>query len=123
VPGACCGTAVAFGVIWLTDRTRFAAAHRLAAGPALRRHRVWALSSAQLPFLRNRFGVSRERLCHPLFGIEASYFSPAMSSVEPGQVVSVGNDQGHEHDALLRGPAAAMRRSDGFVVSSRNTSA
>jgi glycosyltransferase involved in cell wall biosynthesis len=110
VPTAHRGGAVALGVIWLTDRTRFRAAHRLAAGPALRRaRRVWALSSAQLPVLRDGFGVCQERLHHLLFGIDASFFTPAGSPAESGLVLSVGNDRHRDYDTVLRAMVEVKR--------------
>ncbi len=97
---------VATGVIWLTDRTSHTTAHRAVAGPALRRaHRVWALSSAQLPVLRDALRVPQARLRHLLFGIDADFFTPDNTEPAPGLVVSAGNDRHRDHATVVRAMA------------------
>lgn len=110
------GTAgpVATGVIWLTDRRRTSAAHRRLAGESLRRAAaVWALSSAQLPVLRDRFGVRPDRLHHVLFGVDADFFRPEPVEPDPGLVVGVGNDADRDHPLLVRAVAAVRRANRG----------
>lgn len=102
---------VATGVIWLTDRTRYAAAHRALAGRALRRaHRVWALSSAQLPLLRDALRVPATRLRHLLFGIDADFFTPDGTDPVPGLVVSVGNDRHRDHGLVVAATAMVAQK-------------
>jgi len=111
--------AVATGVIWLTDRTRAVAAHRALAGPALRAaHRVWALSSAQLPVLRDAFGVPEGRLRHLLFGIDADFFRPvagdpgpaAAADLDAALVVGAGNDRHRDHLTLVEAMAQVREK-------------
>jgi glycosyltransferase involved in cell wall biosynthesis len=102
---------VATGVIWLTDRARAAAAHRRLAGPALRRARlVWALSRAQLPVLRDQFGVRDSRLAHVTFGIDADFFAAGPQAATPGLVVAAGNDRHRDHALAVRAMAEVRRR-------------
>lgn len=102
---------VATGVIWLTDRVRRAAAHRRLAGPALRSaHRVWTLSSAQLPVLRDHFGVSERKLAHLLFGIDADFFAPGLAPPTPGLAVSAGNDRHRDHETLVAAIGEVRRK-------------
>jgi glycosyltransferase involved in cell wall biosynthesis len=104
--------AVATGVIWLTDRTGAVAAHRALAGPALRSaYRVWALSSAQLPVLRDTFGVPERRLVHLRFGIDAEFFHPDDHTPPvPGLVVGAGNDQHRDHPTLVAAMAQVQQK-------------
>lgn len=101
------GIPVATGIIWLTDRRR---AQRLA-GRALRRaYRVWALSSAQLPILRDELGVPQDRLRHLLFGIDADFFTAAGTEPVPGLVASAGSDSDRDNATLLQAMHLVQRR-------------
>ena len=94
------GIPVASGVIALTDRDR---SHRGLAAPLLRRaHRVWALSSAQLPVLRDELGVPEQRLRHLIFGIDGEFFTPHDAEPVPGLVASAGNDRHRDHPTVVR---------------------
>ncbi len=131
------------GVIWLTDEQRDSRLHRLLAGGGLRRaHRVWALSSAQLPVLRDTFRVPETRLVHLPFGIDTDFFTPS-AAPRPGPnrnaahevqrdhprfdtdrsaaregdgrlVVSAGNDRHRDHGTLLAALAEARRKEPGL---------
>ena len=109
VPSALLGRVpVATGVIALTDR---GAAQRRVAGAALRRaHQVWALSTAQLPLLRDEAGVPAGRLHHLLFGIDCDFFTPGDAQPRPGLVASAGNDQHRDHATVVRAMALVRRR-------------
>ena len=108
------GPLVATGVIWLTDEQRTSRTHRLLAGPGLRRaHRVWTLSSAQLPVLRDDFGVPRERLVHLPFGIDADFFTPGGAPV-PDLVIGAGNDRHRDHATLVAALVQARRARPGL---------
>ncbi|WP_328414051.1 glycosyltransferase family 4 protein [Micromonospora sp. NBC_00389] len=94
------GVPVATGVIALTDRDR---THRRLAAPLLRRaHRVWALSSAQLPVLHDELGVPEHRLRHLLFGIDGEFFTLGDDEPVPGLVASAGNDRDRDHHTVVR---------------------
>ncbi|GAA0450195.1 glycosyl transferase [Paractinoplanes deccanensis] len=109
------GPKVLTGVIWLTDEQRTSRTHRLLAGSALRRaHRVWALSSAQLPVLRDDFGVPEKHLVHLPFGIDTDFFRPAATDPEPGLVIGAGNDRHRDHPALVAA-VGTLRRTDPAV--------
>ena len=105
------GPPVVTGVIWLTDEQRTSRVHRLLAGPGLRRaHRVWALSSAQLPVLRDDFGVPERRLVHLPFGIDADFFTPGLGAgPSPGLLVGAGNDRHRDHPTLVAAVAQVRR--------------
>lgn len=94
---------VATGVIWLTDFREPKASRILARRALARASLVWALSSAQIPILRQEFGVAECRLRHLLFGIDEEFFRPADSGMEntPGLVGSVGNDRGRDFSTLI----------------------
>jgi glycosyltransferase involved in cell wall biosynthesis len=101
---------VVTGVIWLTEPTRHrSATDRLARAALCRAAGVWALSSAQLPILRERWRVPQSRLHWLPFGIDAEFFAPAGES-DPSLVVSVGNDRHRDHATLVQGLARAQSR-------------
>lgn len=108
VPSALLGhVPVATGVIALTDRS---AAQRRIAGAALRKaHRVWALSTAQLPVLRDEAGIPADRLHHLLFGIDSDFFTPGETQPQPGLVVSAGNDRHRDHATVVRAMTLVRR--------------
>jgi glycosyltransferase involved in cell wall biosynthesis len=102
------GLPVATGVVALTDRDR---GHLSRYGRVLRRaHRVWALSTAQLPVLRDEVGVPADRLRHLLFGIDADYFTMDGAEPTPGLVSSAGNDQHRDHPTVVAAMAEVRRR-------------
>jgi len=84
---------VVTGVIWATDgavprrvRPLVKAALRQARG-------VVVLSSAQVEPLVGELGVPRGRVHVLPFGVDADFFAPMDSAVDPDLVVSVGNDR------------------------------
>jgi glycosyltransferase involved in cell wall biosynthesis len=89
---------VVTGVVWLTDevdaRTAFFARQALpkAAG-------VWASCSAMIPRLKEDWGVAKPQ--HIPLGIDVDFFTPK-PGMEPGLVVSAGNDRHRDHDLLIR---------------------
>ena len=94
---------VATGVIWATESSAGARSglSEAVTRAALRRAgAVWALSSAQLPVLRERFGVAERRLHHLVFGVDADFFLPG-GAPEPDLVVSVGNDRHRDHRTVV----------------------
>ncbi|MEU4424435.1 glycosyltransferase family 4 protein [Actinoplanes sp. NPDC024001] len=100
VPAAWQSSMVLTGVIWLTDE-HSGRIRRILGGSGLRRaHRVWSLSSAQLPVLRDVFGIPQQRLVHVPFGIDADFFTPG-GEPTPGLVVSAGNDRHRDHSTLV----------------------
>jgi glycosyltransferase involved in cell wall biosynthesis len=100
---------VATGVIWLPEtwsRWHGAARHLLARAAA-----VWALSPAQLPELRDQWGVAASRLHHLPFGIDEQFWSPLpRDSDAPAVVLGVGNDRHRDHDLLVRAVAGLPAR-------------
>ncbi|MCK9900281.1 group 1 glycosyl transferase [Parafrankia colletiae] len=103
--------AVATGVIWLTDAVGRPRGALAMAPSALRSAQlVWALSSAQIPVLRDVFGVPERQLGHLPFGVDADFFRPAIVEPVPGLVVSIGNDRHRDHETLLRAAAAAAAK-------------
>ncbi len=105
---------VVTGVIWLTDEQRTSRTHRLLGGSGLRRaHRVWALSSAQLPVLRDDFGVPPRRLVHVPFGIDADFFTPGGAEATPGLLIGAGNDRHRDHRTLVAALASVHRNHPG----------
>ncbi|ABW10209.1 glycosyl transferase group 1 [Parafrankia sp. EAN1pec] len=109
------GRPVATGVIWLTDSVGRPRGALALAPRALRSAQlVWALSSAQLPVLRDVLKVAERRLAHLPFGIDADFFRPAGTDPVPGLVVSVGNDRHRDHDTLLAAIADAAGKVTGL---------
>jgi glycosyltransferase involved in cell wall biosynthesis len=103
------GPKVITGVIWLTDEKRTSRVHQLLGGSALRRaHRVFTLSSAQIPVLRDAFGVSDRHLLHLPFGIDTDFFTSG-GEPTPGLVVGAGNDRHRDHATLVAAVAQVAR--------------
>ncbi len=106
-------TAVATGVIWLTEE--------LAAGPArpgaraavsaLRRCAlVWVLAEPQRAVLQAA-GVPAGRLARLPFGVDADFWAPAPpGGVDPDLLLAVGNDRSRDWDTLLTAFAALRAR-------------
>ncbi|MGY1659605.1 glycosyltransferase [Geodermatophilus sp. SYSU D00705] len=106
--------AVATGVIWLTDHVRRPRALLAAEREALQRCvAVWALSSAQLPILREVWGVDDRRLHHLRFGVDQEFWTPSREAAGPGRVLVVGNDRDRDHDTAIRAVEALKDRGSG----------
>lgn len=100
---------VVSGVIWLTDAQRRRRWSEWAARRALQRcGAVWALSSAQLPELRENWQVNPRRLHHLPFGVDAAFWS-ASGPGEVGRVLVVGNDRDRDHATAVRAAGLAQR--------------
>lgn len=103
---------LATGVIWLTDHDqRPSAGVRTAARSALTRaSAVWALSSAQLPLLRDEWGVPARRLHRLPFGVDADFWLPSsQAAVEENLVLGVGNDRHRDHRLLVQAVSSLQR--------------
>ncbi len=104
---------VVAGVIWLTDR-RLSALDRTVALPALRSARlVWTSSSAQVPVLRDGFGIPERRLAHVPFGIDTDFFRSGPVPPTPGLVAGAGNDRHRDHPALVAAMAQVREKVPG----------
>jgi glycosyltransferase involved in cell wall biosynthesis len=104
---------VATGVIWATDDqpARPGAADRMARRALQRAAAVWALSSAQLPVLRDEWGIEASRLHHLPFGIDLSFFGTG-GEPTPGRVMSAGNDRHRDYGTLIAAMSDIRRRRD-----------
>ncbi|WP_430791680.1 glycosyltransferase family 4 protein [Actinoplanes sp. G11-F43] len=111
------------GVIWLTDEQRDSRLHRLLAGGGLRRaHRVWALSSAQLPVLRDTFRVPETRLVHLPFGIDTDFFTPS-AVPRPGPNRNAAHEAQRDHVRFDTDRSAAHEAQRGHIRSDTDRSA
>lgn len=93
---------VIFGVIWLTEPSR--ASHwtdRIARQAFRRCSGVWALSSAQVPVVRECWPIDRARVHHLLFGVDDTFWTPS-GEPQRGRVVVVGNDRHRDHGTAIR---------------------
>lgn len=109
------GPAVATGVIWLTDAPRVAAPLAFLARRALRRSAaVWVLSTAQLPVLRDEWGVPERSLHWLPFGIDAEFWSlgtaDSPAHADRPLVLGVGNDRHRDHSGLVTAVAGLPAR-------------
>ncbi len=108
------GPDVATGVIWLTDALRMPAALAALSRRALSRAAaVWAFSTAQLPVLRDDWGVSEKSLHWVPFGIDYEFWSPAVEDSDvdgPPLVLGVGNDRHRDHTGLIAAVAGLPAR-------------
>ena len=94
---------VSTGVIWLTENFGGRRNYWIAKQALTRAHKIWTLSTAQLPILIREFGLSRNRLAHLPFGVDAEFFTPADVGHEADYqlVVSAGNDRHRDFRTLL----------------------
>lgn len=101
------------GVIWATDASERKLRRQIAKRALSKAHRVWALSTAQLSILNHEFGLSRDRLAHLLFGVDAEFFTPGNSSDESDSllVASAGNDRDRDFPTLFAAVDCLRRRS------------
>lgn len=102
---------VVTNIIWATEGRLAAPVHR-AVGAGLRRaDRVFVHSSAQLPVLRDRFGVDEARVVPIAFGVDADFFRPVddPAAIDRDLVVSVGNDRHRDFPTVLRAFAQVRR--------------
>jgi len=91
------------GVVWLTDRYQVDPLASWTARHALPRAAlVWASSSAMIPPLAAEWGVPASRLHHIPLGVDTDFFRFRPPAVEPGLVVSAGNDRHRDHALLVR---------------------
>ncbi|MBX9244520.1 glycosyltransferase family 4 protein [Actinotalea ferrariae] len=114
---------VVTNVIWVTEGRLSAPVHRAVSAGLGRAARVFLHSEAQVPVLRDRFGVREERLAPIAFGVDADFFRPADDAAEVDRdlVVSVGNDRHRDFATVLRAFAQVRRArpSSRLVVVSR----
>lgn len=128
------GPALVTGVVWLSEPDHAGARVGPAARAALRRAQaLWCHSRAQVPQLRDAFGVPERRLHWLPLGIDAAFFAPrepapaaggmggaggvvsaggmrgAGGMVSAGGVVSVGDDRHRDHELLLRAMSLVVR--------------
>lgn len=94
---------VVTGAIWITDDLPKKIPHQLAKIALRKAFRVWTLSAAQIPILKNVFGLVDSQLEYIPFGVDAEFFTPAGGSAENGEglVLSVGNDRHRNFSALV----------------------
>ncbi|MDT0166879.1 glycosyltransferase [Actinotalea sp. AC32] len=121
------GAPVVTNIIWATEGRLAAPVHR-AIGAGLRRAaRVFVHSSAQVPVLRDAFGVDEARIAPIAFGVDADFFRPVddAARVDRDLVVSVGNDRHRDFPTVLRAFAQVRRArpSSRLVVVSRTVPA
>lgn len=105
---------VVTGVIWNTERdAKLTAAARWATRTALRRaDAVYVNSSAQLPVLREKWGVPPSRVHFVHLGIDTDFWDPAgfpPVDREP-LMLSVGNDRHRDHELLLAATRAVRAK-------------
>lgn len=98
---------VATGVIWFTERGMPRLRH--VEGGLRSAAAVWALSSAQLPVLRER-GIAPARLHHLPMGIDTSFWDTGEPDPDPELVVAVGNDRHRDHGTLIEAVARVRRK-------------
>jgi glycosyltransferase involved in cell wall biosynthesis len=105
------GPKVVTGVIWLTDEPRSNRAHRKLGIAGLRKaDLIWTSSSAQIPVLRDEFGIPARRLAHVPMGVDSDFFTPAEGSQPtPGLVIGGGNDRHRDHSTLVAALAQVRR--------------
>lgn len=109
---------VVTGVIWSTEHdASLSAVARWTTMTALRRaDAIYVNSAAQIPVLRNTWGIDRSRLHFVHFGIDTDFWDPAMpvgtqppgahealpgGELERPMILSVGNDRHRDHGLLL----------------------
>lgn len=112
------------GIIWATDLARTPVnMPRLSVLRQVYRRMdaVWALSTAQLPVLRDWLGVPMDRIHFVPFGIDTSFFRAAPLPDRP-MVLSLGNDRDRDPTTLFEAIRLIQSRLPGtrFVVQSQS---
>ena len=104
---------VATGVVWATEESRRRIPFHIAKAALKCAHKIWTLSTAQLPVLKKDFGLRESQLGYLPFGVDADFFKPGDQSTdfEEDLVVSVGNDRDRDFPTLVKAAGIVNRRS------------